>query len=238
MNNIFSCEKKKSNKLPGRSYGGGHKLRRQNSMQRFDANETIQSEAELAPEEGPNILVWKWDTEWDKYDYQGCTPDLAISQDLPVGIMDAFFEDIKSVKDYSHSGLGKYIGQCMCAWCIILYLPFLCYGCCYSAMCWQNIYLSRMASRKLAIEKKMREYEKNVLHPIRQTLNLDTPLSQAYIILTDTSIPTGPVNYGTPVQNMHVEMDFTVKKIQVNPQMPSNQQPQQDYYSPPLEQQN
>ena len=148
--NIFSCEKKKNNKLPGRSYGG-HKasrrsggLKRSNTTERFDAAQSMQCQIIEAPEEGPNMLVWKWDVQFDKYDYKGCTPQLEISHNLPPGPMDAFFEDIKSIKDYSHKGLGNYIGNCMCAWCIICYIPFLCYGCCYAAMWWEGVYNNHM----------------------------------------------------------------------------------------------
>lgn len=87
----------------------------------------------------------------------------------------------------------------------------------------------------------MREYEKNVLHPIRPTLSLDTPISQAYIILTDTGILAEPVNYGTPIENLDVGGNIEMQN-QGN-QYPSNQQhqqanyQQQPYYEAPLVQQ-
>ena len=146
---IFGCEKKNSSRLTGTGkynnaspslnrsgpgLGGGGIQRQKSMTKKVDANAEMQLAIQMAPEETHNRLVWKWDSNYDRYEYQGMNSEMEISKGLAGDIMDDFFNDLSKMDNYSFVGMAKYLANCMTFWCIICYIPFLWYSC-YIGVC-------------------------------------------------------------------------------------------------------
>jgi len=61
-----------------------------------------------------------------------------------------------------------------------------------------------LAERKTAIFEKVKEYQKNVLHPIKSTLILEISANQGYFVLKDISINEKPSEREIESESLHI----------------------------------
>ena len=235
VKNTTNCEHKKTNHAGHRFHVPTQSRNQYNQTRSVDAPppkicDLIKLDSQKAPANTYNMLVWKWRSSKDCYYYEGCDKNQPISKKVDK-VMDKFFDTIRTVENYSHADLIKYIENRRDFWCCVFYIPFLIQTHLVTNCYWDNKFKKALMNRWLGINSRIREFEANYLHPISPTLSLKISNKMGYITLTDPAIPILDEQDSPKVENNGITMRNEL--VLNRPKSLQNFDPSLDMQTPP-----